>query len=254
MDLLLRDKIAIVTGASEGIGKAIAIGLARENAKVAICARRSDVLSETAAEIRDSTGTDVLAIPTDVTLKEEVKKFIKEVLDRWKTVHILINNVGFAKKALFEELTDAAWHDTFEANIFSALYCTEFVLPVMKQQRWGRIINISAVSGREPSFNLLASNVAKSGVISLTKSLANEVGKYNILVNCVCPGRILTPQISRLYDEKKRQELAQTETPLGRFGTSEELANLVVFLTSERASYITGTTTAVDGGIVKSLY
>jgi len=149
-------------------------------------------------------------------------------LDRWKTVHILINNVGFAKKALLEELTDADWHDTFEANIFSALYCTEFVLPMMKQQRWGRIINISAVSGREPSFNLLASNVAKSGVISLTKSLANEVGKYNILVNCVCPGRILTPQIARLYDEKKRQELAQTETPLGRFGTSEELANLVL--------------------------
>ena len=254
MDLGLDKKVAVVTGSSEGIGKAIALGLAQEGARLAICARRSDRLEATAKEIRNATGAAVFASVVDMTQEAEIDQFVQEVIAQFGTVHIVVNNMGMATKALFTELAREDWDHTLEGNLFSAIQCTKQCLPAMRKQKWGRVINIAAVSGREPSPNLMASNVAKSGVISFSKTLASEVADDNILVNCICPGRILTPQILRLFSDEQRKSIASSQIPLNRFGEAGELANLAVFLASERGSYITGTTIPVDGGIVRALY
>jgi 3-oxoacyl-[acyl-carrier protein] reductase len=254
MDLGLENKIAIVTGGSEGIGKAIALGLAREKVKVAISGRRKKQLADAVNEIREKTGAGVHAANADMTNKKDVEIFIADVLEKWQTVHILVNNVGSATKAFFNELTEENWRNAMDSNLFSAIYCTQQVLSCMRKQKWGRIINIAAVSGKEPSFNLMASNVAKSGLLSFSKTLANELAPDNILVNCVCPGRIITPQIMRLFPDEERKNIAATSIPMKRFGTADELSNLVVFIASERSSFITGTVIPVDGGASRGLY
>jgi len=253
MDLAITGKRAVVTGASEGIGYAIALGLAREGAHVAICGRRQEQLEQARHTMEKESPSEVLARPADLAVRADVESFFQAVLQKWKGVDILVNNVGRAVQAPFEELSEDDWQAAMDTNLSSARRCTELALPYMKAQRWGRIINVSAVSGKQPTPNLLASNVAKSALISFSKSLSNEVGRYNVLVNCVCPGRILSPQIRRLFTEKERQTLASTHIPLRRFGEPEEFANLVVFLASEQASYITGTTIQVDGGLVAGL-
>lgn len=254
MNLGIADKVGIVTGASQGIGKAIALGLAQEGAKVAITARRPGPLAETAEQIREQCRVEVIAFPGDMTDQATVKQFIKSVIDTWGTVHILVNNVGKATKAPFESLAESDWRSAFEANVLSAVYCTQAVLPYMREQRWGRVVNVAAVSAKEPSEGLLASNVAKSGMISLSKSLSKETAADNVLVNAVCPGRITTPQIERLFSEQKRKEIARQHIPMCRFGTATECANAAVFLASEAAAYITGVAIPVDGGITRSLY
>lgn len=254
MELGLENKVAIITGGSEGIGKAIALGLAQEKVKVAISGRREKQLANAANEIREKTGASIYAAKANMTHKKEVEIFIGDVLKKWNTVHILVNNVGSATKAFFNELTEKNWRNAMNSNLFSSIYCTEQVLPGMRKQKWGRIINIAAVSGKEPSFNLMASNVAKSGLLSFSKTLASEVAADNILVNCVCPGRILSPQIMRLYSEEERRNIASASIPMKRFGKADELSNLVVFIASERSSFITGTVIPVDGGASRGLY
>ncbi len=252
MKLGLAKKVAVITGASEGIGKAIAVGLAREGAHIAISARNPEKLNTSCEEIK-ALGAEEVCFQGDMTNQATVNKFIDTVIEKWGTVHILVNNVGCATKKPFEEVSDDDWKYTIDMNIYSTVYCTRRVLPYMKAQRWGRVINISAVSGHEPSSGLFASNVAKSGVNSFTKSLANEVGKDNILVNCVAPGRILTPQVTRLFNDEQVQRIANDLIPMKRFGKPEEFANLVVFLASEAASYLNGTIIPVDGGISRSI-
>ncbi|MCF8080659.1 MAG: SDR family oxidoreductase [Desulfobacterales bacterium] len=250
----MRNKIAVVTGGSEGIGKAVATGLAKEGAKVAISGRRADPLTEVAEKIRGQTAGDVLAIAGDMTGRNDVRRFTDTVLEKWGTVHILVNNVGCAVKALFEELTDENWRSSMEANLYSAIFCTERVLPTMRKQGWGRIINLAAVSAKQPSTHLMASNAAKSALLGFSKTLAREVAADNILVNCVCPGRVLSAQVLELFSETERSAIAEAQIPLKRFGIPEEVADLVVFLSSERSSYITGTVIPVDGGITQGLY
>jgi NAD(P)-dependent dehydrogenase (short-subunit alcohol dehydrogenase family) len=254
MDLGLAGRVAIVTGASEGIGYAIALSLAREGAKVAINARNPDKLRAAADAIRERTDAEIIAEAADMCSPDDVSRFFQSVFSSWGTIHILVNNVGRATRATFEELSARDWQKALEANLTSAVLATQQVLPKMKAQRWGRIINIAAVSAKQPSPNLMASNAGKSAMLAFSKSLANEVGRHNILVNTVCPGRILSPQIVRLFSEKERDAIASAQIPLGRFGEVEELADLVAFLASERASYLTGTTIEVDGGFSKGLY
>ncbi len=254
MNLQVRDKIAVVTGGSEGIGKAVALGLAKEGAKVAISGRRSRRLTEVADEIRAQTAGDVLAVAGDMTARNDVRRFTDMVLERWGTVHVLVNNVGCAVKALFDELTAENWSLSLDANLHSAIFCTERILPAMRKQQWGRIINLAAVSAKQPSPNLMASNAAKSALLGFSKTLAREVAADNILVNCVCPGRVLSAQVLTLFSEPERAAIADTQIPLKRFGTPEEVADLVLFLSSERSSYITGTVIPVDGGITQGLY
>jgi 3-oxoacyl-[acyl-carrier protein] reductase len=252
MDLDLKNKIAVVTGASAGLGRAIAFSLAQEGARVAISGRRCDVLEETAKEIRKQTQASVLTFVGDMTQIKDVTAFINHVKNEWDTIHILVNNVGQAMRGCLETLGQSDWHKVFEINLLSAVHCTNQVTPVMKKQKWGRIVNISALSGKEPAQELIASNVVKSGLISFSKRLSRELASDNILVNCVSPGLIDSPQNDRYFSPTEKDE-ALSKIPLHRFGSPKELADAVVFLCSERASYITGVNLLLDGGASHSL-
>jgi len=252
MNLELKDKIAVVTGASAGLGRAIAFGFAREGAKVAISGRRQEVLEETAMELKRETQANVLTFVGDMTQIENVTAFVNQVVDEWNTIHILVNNVGQATRGRLESLCQRDWQQTFEVNLLSAVHCTSQVVPVMKMQKWGRIINISALSGKEPDEELIASNVVKSGLISFSKTLSRELASDNIIVNCVSPGLIDSPQNDRYFTRAEKDEIL-SRIPLHRFGDPKELADAVVFLCSERASYITGVNLLVDGGASHSV-
>lgn len=252
MNLDLKNKTAIVTGASAGLGRAIAFSLAKEGAKIAISGRRKDVLEDTAKELRKQTQASVLTFVGDMTHIEDVTAFVNHIKNEWNMIHILVNNVGQAKRGCLETLCQSDWQHVFEVNLLSAVHCTGQVVPVMKKQKWGRIINISALSGKEPIQELVASNVVKSGLISFSKTLSRELASDNILVNCVSPGLIDSPQNDRYFSPMEKDE-ALSKIPLHRFGTSKELADTVVFFCSERASYITGVNLLVDGGASHSL-
>lgn len=247
MNLDIKGKVALVTGGSAGLGKAIAFSLAREGANVAISGRRKDVLDETATQIRKETNAKVLTFVGDMTQQESVTAFVNQVVDDWKTIHILVNNVGRATRGQLDSLCQDDWQQAFEVNLLSAVYCTKQVTPFMKKQKWGRIINISALSGIEPAEELIVSNVLKSGVISFSKTLSRELASYNILVNCVSPGLIDSPQNDDYFSPKER-EIVEKTIPLQRFGKPEEFADTVAFLCSERASYVTVINLIVDGG------
>lgn len=252
MNLGLKNKIAVVTGASAGLGRAIALSLAREGAKVAICGRRQEVLEQTAMEIKRETQTSVLAFAGDMTQTKDVRLFIKKVIEKWDTVHILVNNVGQATRGCLDALSPNDWQHTFEVNIMSAVLCTSQVTPAMKAQKWGRIINISALSGKEPGRELIASNVVKSGLLSFSKTLSRELALDNILVNCISPGLIDSPQNDRYFSPLEKEE-ALGKIPLHRFGEPQEFADVVAFLCSQRASYVSGVNLLVDGGASHSL-
>lgn len=247
MKLNLENKVAIVTGGSEGLGKAIALSLALEGVKVAISGRRAAVLKQAAKEIESISGLRPFTFQGDMTQEESVKHFISEVVAEFGTVHILVNNVGQATRGLLTSLNKNKWQQTFEKNLMSAVYATTNVVPYMQEQKWGRIINISALSGKEPSDQLVASNVVKTGLIGLSKTLSRELAASNILVNSVSPGLIESPQNDNYFCDVERQE-ALDRIPLGRFGSPEEFADTVTFLCSERAAYITGINLLVDGG------
>lgn len=262
MNLELEGKAALVAASSKGMGRAIAQGLAAEGARVAICAREEKALQEAAEAIRTSTGGQVLAMPADVTRPEDLGKLVSQTVAAFGTVHILVNNAGGPPPGLFDELTDDHWQGAFALNLLSTIRLTREVLPYMRQQRWGRIINLTSISVKQPIEGLILSNAIRTGVIGLAKTLSWELGRDNITVNNVCPGRILTERLRSVTAQRATREGKTLEEalqaglrdiPLHRYGQPEELANLVVFLASERASYITGTTIQVDGGLVRGL-
>ena len=244
MELQLKDKVAIVAASSKGLGRAIALGLAREGARLTICARRENELEETAREIRGETSAEVLAIPADVSKTGDIHKVVSGTLDKYSTVDILVNNAGGPPVGGFLDFSLEDWHKAVELNLFSTVTFSREVLPLMKENNWGRIINITSVA------------------TGLAKSLSKEFARYNITVNNICPGRILTDRIIQLASIRAEKEGKTVEEalesmgsdiPAGRIGRPEELASLAVFLASERASYITGTSIQVDGGLVKGL-
>lgn len=252
MNLNLENKVAIVTGASAGLGKAIALSLANEGVKVAISGRNQNALKQTATEIESATDRRVLAVSGDMSKAASVKHLVEKVIAELETVHILVNNLGQATRGLFTTIGTDKWQTSFEVNLMSAIYATKKVVPNMQRQKWGRIINIAALSATEPSSKLVASNVAKSGLLSFSKTLSLELAADNILVNCVSPGLIESPQNDRYFSDAERKE-AISKIPLGRFGYPEEFADVVTFLCSERASYITGENLIVDGGASRGL-
>lgn len=261
MDLGLKGRVAIVSGASRGMGKEIALGLAQEGAKVAICARTEKDLERTGEEIRKITGVEVLPIVCDITHPEEIRSLTSKVIQRFEKVDILINNGGGPPPGTFSDLAPEEWKKAIELNLLSFIdFCRE-VIPHMKTQRWGRIINIASTSVKQPIEHLILSNTARTGLIGFAKSLSNELARENILVNNVCPGMTRTERMIQLTEAmakregisyEKAMEHRMMEIPMGRFAEPEEIAHLVVFLASEKASYITGATIQVDGGIVKS--
>jgi len=263
MELGLKGRVAIVAASSQGLGKAVAVGLAREGAKVALCARREATLHSTAEHIRNQAGVDVLALAADVTSYDQVRRFVAETISRFGRVDICVTNAGGPPAKAFSETSVEDWESAIRLNLMSTLYFAREVLPVMQQQRWGRLITITSVAVKQPIDGLILSNAVRSAVSGLVKSLSNEYGRYNVLINNVCPGYMRTTRLEQLAARIATAEGAPPgeilerwaqQVPLQRLGEPEELANLVVFLASERAAYITGQSVVVDGGYAKGTY
>ncbi len=262
MDLGLKDKVAIVAAASQGLGKAVAFELAREGARVAICARNADTLKKAAEEIGAAAGREVFHQALDVTGYAAVQQFVAAVERKFGRVDICVTNAGGPPAKKFLEISIEEWRRAVELTLLSAVYFARAVLPLMQRNRWGRLITITSMSVKQPIDGLLLSNSIRAAVTGLARTLANEFGPHNITVNNVCPGYTLTERLYKLADTMagemgaKREQVFERWTaqiPLGRLAQPEEFAALVAFLCSERASYINGTTIAVDGGWVRSL-
>ena len=263
MDLGLRDQVAIVMAASKGLGRACAEALAAEGARVIIGARGAQALEKTAQEIQNATGSRVLAVPTDVTRTEDMEAIVAATVREFGRVDILINNAGGPPAGTFDSFGDAQWQAAFELNLLSTVRLIRLVLPHMRKTGSGRIITIVSTSVKQPIDGLLLSNAIRSGVVGLTKTLSVELAPDNITVNNVCPGRILTDRLRQIYhiNEKVQQGVSEEAVlkemaqgiPMGRVGKPEELGTFVAFLASRQAAYITGTTTQIDGGLVRSL-
>ena len=243
MDLGLKDRVAIVAASSKGLGKAVALGLAAEGAKLGLCARGEEELRRTASEIRG----DAIAEVVDVTVETQVIGFVQAVLQKFGRIDICVTNAGGPPAKKFDDTSVEDWRSAVDLNFMSTVYFARAVLPRMKEQRWGRLIAISSVAVLQPVDGLILSNAARSAVRGLVKSLSNEYAPHNVLVNNVCPGYTATDRLKKLNVHPEAQ------IPMGRVGTPEEFANLVVFLASERASYITGVSIPVDGGWTKAL-
>ncbi|MEW5911533.1 MAG: SDR family oxidoreductase [Thermodesulfobacteriota bacterium] len=256
MDLHLQDKVALVTGGSHGIGRSIALQLAREGCRVGFCGRDPERIAEVRGAIIEQGGAEPIAAPVDVTVSGEAEKFVDRVKDQWGAVHILVNNVGGGGrwgKERVEENTPAVWLEVFEKNALSAVRFTMRVLPIMLEQKWGRIVTITSIFGREgggrPWFNM-----AKAAQTSMMKSLSLQryLTRANITFNSVAPGPIMIPDTG--WDKMRKDspaefaKYADQELVAGRLGTSEEVADVVTFLCSERASWVNGASIVVDGG------
>ncbi len=256
MELGLTGKVAVITGGSEGIGKGIALRLSEEGAKVAICARREEVLQRAAQEIRGKTGNDVLAIVADVTKLETVENFIRKTVEHFGRIDILVNNAGRAAGGNFETMSDQAWYEDLDLKLMGAVRCARLVIPHMKAVGGGRIINITHPGGKQPGAGSCPTSVSRAAGIALTKALSKEFLPDKILVNTVCLTSIKSAQGERAWKGERSPgtleeywEARGQEHPLGRLGEPTEVGDLVVFLVSERASFITGTAINIDGGL-----
>jgi 3-oxoacyl-[acyl-carrier protein] reductase len=246
VDLQLANKTALVTGASRGIGRAIALGLAREGVKLAIAARRVNLLEEVAREITAGRHGEPLILESDLYQEGSAEKLAAAAERALGRVDIVVTAAGGSRTLPFEA-TKAQWAEAFTVNFIRLREVSHAVVPGMKARRWGRIINITGST--EPR-GLNAANSAKAAVHAWAKGLSREVAKDGITINSIQPGRIMSEQIERMHPtEENRRKFAEENIPMGRFGEPEELANLAVFLASPRASYITGTVTPVDGGM-----
>jgi 3-oxoacyl-[acyl-carrier protein] reductase len=263
MNLGLKNKIAIVTAASQGLGKASAMALAQEGTTVVICSRRQKEIAEAAEEIQKSTGSTIMPMVADVTAPEDIKRLVSETKTHFGGVHILVNNAGGPPTGTIDSLTDDDWLKGYELTLMSVIRLTREVLPTMIGQKWGRIVNIVSVVAKQPINELLISSVIRPGVLGLTKVLANLHAKDNITVNSVCPGHILTKRQEELALSRSKQEnitveeylnKAVQEIPAGRLGKPEEIGNTIAFLASEQASYINGVNLLVDGGSAKGIH
>jgi 3-oxoacyl-[acyl-carrier protein] reductase len=262
MDLGLRGKVAVVSGSSEGIGYAVAHSLAQEGARVVLCARREAFLAEARQTIEKETGAEVLAVPCDVQRLADVQSLVTEVMHRFGVIHILVNNAGSVPSIRFADIDDAQWYQMLEGKLLGYIRMTREIVPHMCKAGWGRIINIAGTAGWEPSDTAMAVGLNNAAVMNWTKSLSLSYAEDGILVTAVAPGSIETPrQIRNRQREaditgKSLDEIRKARTqeiPLHRLGRAEEVANVVVFLASERSSYMTGTCVTVDGGVVRGI-
>jgi len=246
----LEGKVSLVTGASRGIGKAIALKLANLGSKVAVnyVAIEADnkVDADNLVDSITQTGGEAMAVEADMRESEAVKVMVEQVTDRWSKVDILVNNAGINRDTLLLRMSDDAWDDVVNTNLRGAYLCTKFALKSMMRQEWGRIISISSVTGIVGNIGQSNYAASKGGIIAFTKSVAREAGSRNITCNAVAPGFIVTGMTDKLPAERKEAILAMV--PLQRFGQPEDVAELVAFLASERAGYITGQVITIDGG------
>jgi NAD(P)-dependent dehydrogenase (short-subunit alcohol dehydrogenase family) len=251
LDLGLTGKVAIVTGGSEGLGRATAMRFAQEGCRVVICARRKDVLERAAEAIRTQTGVQVLAQTADVTRAADVEAVVNATLGAYGGVDILVNNAGTSSAGAFEQVDDATWEADIQVKLMAAVRFCRLVIPQMKKRGGGRIVNVTTVGGKVPAPRALPTSVTRAAGINLTKSLANEYAPDHILVNTICLGLVKSAQWERRAKgdlEGYYREVAK-RVPVGRVGEAEEFADLVAFLCSARAAYITGTAVNFDGGM-----
>ncbi len=263
MELNLTNKNVLVVASSSGIGKAIAEMFVQENCNVAICSSNKVKIELTAKELKDKFNKQVFYIKCDINNKDEIKATVKAVEEKFGSIDILVNNCGGPKPGYFDDLNDDDWENALEQVLLSTVRFSRLVLPNMKKKKWGRIINITSVSVKQPIDNLLLSNSLRSGVTAFAKTLANQVGQFNITVNNVAPGLTLTGRLEELAELKAKeaniskeqmlQKMAE-EIPLKRLASPDEIASAVIYLSSEIAGYITGQTIVVDGGFVKTTY
>ena len=250
MDLGLKGRVAIVTGGSYGIGQAVAHCLLEEGAKVAICARDGEQLQRTAKEL----GPDVLAVQADVSKTADIQTLFDKTLNKFGKLDILVNNAGGTHLSQLLDLPDEAWQENIEVNLFGVIRCSRLALPFMRKQKWGRIINISSIFGKQPGGGMIDYNATKAAVISLTKTLADELAKDNVLVNAVCPGPVRTPlweNAAKMINPKDPEGMiagfAAANIPIGRFGRPEEIAGLVAFLASDEVPFVCGAVVEITG-------
>jgi 3-oxoacyl-[acyl-carrier protein] reductase len=262
MDLGLKNRVALVAASSQGIGRATAEAFAGEGCRVAMCARNSQTLQAAADNIRKEYGVEVLAEAFDVTDAAAVGRFVAEVAQKFGTVDICVTNAGGPPGKGFLSASLEEWQRALEMNFLSTVYFAREVIPHMQRQRWGRIITLTSITTKQPVADLVLSNAARAAVVGLVKSLANEFGKDGILVNNVGPGFTATDRLKELAKTragasgKTEQDLFEgwaADAPLKRLGQPREVAETIVWLASERASYITGQTVLVDGGAYKGL-
>jgi len=262
LDLGLKGRGVIVAASSQGIGRATAESFAREGAQVAMCARNEKTLREAADRIRTETGAEVFAEPLDVTDGAGVQRFVEQVAKRFGRIDVCVANAGGPPPKNFLSITPDEWRKAVDLNLMSTVHLSKAVIPHMQRHRWGRIVTITSITVKQPVAELIMSNVARAAVVGLVKSLSNEFGKDGILVNNVAPGYTATERLQELaavralaagIPEQQIRDRWAAETPVRRLGKPEEVADLIVWLSSERASYITGQTILADGGIYKGL-
>jgi 3-oxoacyl-[acyl-carrier protein] reductase len=260
MELGLKGKAAIVTGASKGIGFATAMLLAREGARVAICARNEDALALAAAAIAEKTGAEVLPIAADVTREEDCRRMVLAAADKFGRIDILVNNAGTSAAHPFEQVTSEEWQYDLDLKLFGAIHCSRHAVPYMREAGGGAIVNVTAIGGKTPQASSLPTSVSRAAGMALTKAMSKDLASSSIRVNTVCIGLIRSDQI-----EKKWKRISPDLTweqfssdpnhkiPLGRIGEAEEAARVIAFLVSDAASYVTGTSVNIDGGLAGTI-
>ena len=262
MDLGLKDRVAIIGGGSKGLGRACADSLAQEGTNLVICSRNAGELDRAAGEISAATGVEVLAVAGDLSQLDDIQALVKRTVDHYGRLDILVNNSGGPPAGRAVDTSEEVWLQSIGMALMFFIRMSRESVPHMKDRGWGRIVNILASSVYQPIDNLVTSGVTRIGAVAYAKSLADEVGRDNILVNNVAPGYLLTDRMMHIFETRSQDTGANVEDllqahsstiPLGRLGRPEELGDLVTFLSSEKNSYTTGATILVDGGVVRSV-
>jgi 3-oxoacyl-[acyl-carrier protein] reductase len=264
MDLGIKGRVALVTGGSRGIGRETAREFLEAGVKVMTCSRHGDQLEATCKELAQKTGGEIRCIVADTSKEADIKKLVDATLQAYGTVDILVNNAGTMYSGRFDEMTDQGLQTQLDTKLFGFLRTIRTVFPIMRDKKWGRIVSMIGGAGKEPDPYMFGSGITNSGLLNITKSLSTEFAPYNVLVNAVCPGWVATDLWRRnagglqkelgVTSEDEARRLASKKNALGRFGKPEELANAIVFLCSERSSYITGVSLNLDGGRLKGLW
>lgn len=262
MDLGIRNRVAMVAAGSKGLGRAAAMSLAREGCRVSICGRSSESLAPARAEL-EALGVSVMALPCDVSNLQDLERWFHETETMLGPVDILVTNTGGPKAALFQDLADADWASGIESTLLNVVRLCRLTLPGMKAREWGRIVHITSLVAKQPAPILTISSTLRAGISALTKTLAQETASHGITVNALLPGHIMTDRQIHLGELKAKADGISLEEyftrtaasiPAGRIGRPEEIGDAIAFLCSERASYLTGTSLQVDGGIIQSTF